>query len=243
MAERNLEHMKERIAVVTGASSGIGWATAEALAADGWHVVCAARRTERIAVLAAKIQGTAITLDVTDDASVAAFAEQLPRVDLLVNNAGGAKGLDAVAEADLEQWQWMYDTNVLGTVRVTKALLPKLLEAEGQIINIGSVAAHVPYIGGAGYNAAKHGVAALTRVLRLETADLPLRVCEIDPGRVHTEEFSLVRFGGDAEKAAKVYEGNLSLTAADIAEAVRWVASCPKHVNIDTMRIMPTDQV
>ena len=235
--------MKERIAVVTGASSGIGSATAEALAADGWHVVCAARRTERIAALAAKIQGTAITLDVTDDASVAAFAEQLPRVDLLVNNAGGAKGLDAVAEADLEQWQWMYDTNVLGTVRVTKALLSKLLEAEGQIINIGSVAAHVPYIGGAGYNAAKHGVAALTRVLRLETADLPLRVCEIDPGRVHTEEFSLVRFGGDAEKAAKVYEGNLSLTAEDIAEAVRWVASCPKHVNIDTMRIMPTDQV
>ncbi|MDO5077677.1 SDR family NAD(P)-dependent oxidoreductase [Corynebacterium sp.] len=235
--------MNERVAVVTGASSGIGWATAEALAADGWHVVCAARRTDRINELATKIGGVAITLDVTDAASVASFADQLPRVDLLVNNAGGAKGLDSVAEANLEDWQWMYDTNVLGTMRVTQALLPKLLEAEGQIINVGSVAAHVPYVGGAGYNAAKHGVAALTRVLRMETADQPLRVCEVDPGRVHTEEFSLVRFGGDADKAAKVYEGNLSLTAEDIAEAIRWVASCPKHMNIDTMRIMPTDQV
>lgn len=235
--------MTQRVAVVTGASSGIGWAAAEALAADGWYVICAARRQDRLEKLAENIGGRALALDVTDAASVRNFAEQIEHVDLLVNNAGGAKGLDSVADANLDDWQWMYDTNVLGTMRVTQALLPKLLEAEGQIINIGSIAAHVPYVGGAGYNAAKHGVAALTRVLRMETADKPLRVCEIDPGRVHTEEFSLVRFGGDAEKAAKVYEGNLSLTAKDIAEAIRWVASCPKHMNIDTMRITPSDQI
>ncbi|WJZ01370.1 SDR family NAD(P)-dependent oxidoreductase [Corynebacterium freiburgense] len=235
--------MNQRIAVVTGASSGIGRATAKALANDGWFVICAARRKERLEELAASIGGRAMLLDVTDAASVSNFAEAIDNVDLLVNNAGGAKGLDSVANGNIEDWQWMFDTNVLGTLRVTQALLPKLLKAEGQIINIGSVAAHVPYIGGAGYNAAKHGVAAMTRVLRMETADQPLRVCEIDPGRVHTEEFSLIRFGGDSEKAAKVYEGNLSLTAEDIAEAVRWVASCPKHMNIDTMRIMPTDQI
>lgn len=241
--------MTKKIAVVTGASSGIGKATAVALAADGWHVVAAARRVDRLEELVEAISATggsaeAIELDVTREDSVAGFASRVPHCDLLVNNAGGAKGLDSVADADLDDWQWMYDTNVLGTLRVTKALLDKLIASgDGQIINIASIAAHVPYAGGAGYNAAKHGVAAMTRVLRLEQVGQPLRICEIDPGRVKTEEFSLVRFGGDAERADKVYEGHLNLTAEDIAEAVRWVAALPSHMNIDRMQIMPRDQV
>lgn len=233
----------KRIALVTGGSSGIGAATARALAADGWHVVVAARRLERIRQVAQEISGTAIELDVTDQDSVDAAAAQLPTLDLLVNNAGGAKGLDPVACAKVADWEWMYDTNVLGTLRMTKALLEPLIRANGLIVNIGSIAGHVPYEGGAGYNAAKHGVAALSRVLRLEHHSTTLRVCEIDPGRVKTEEFSLVRFGGDADKAAKVYRDHLNLTAEDIAEAVRWVASLPAHVNIDRMQIMPRDQV
>ena len=216
--------MTKKIAVVTGASSGIGKATAVALAADGWHVVAAARRVDRLEELVEAISATggsaeAIELDVTREDSVVGFASRVPHCDLLVNNAGGAKGLDSVADADLDDWQWMYDTNVLGTLRVTKALLDKLIASgDGQVINIASIAAHVPYVGGAGYNAAKHGVAAMTRVLRLEQVGQPLRICEIDPGRVKTEEFSLVRFGGDAERADKVYEGHLNLTAEDIAE-------------------------
>ncbi|PRQ10374.1 SDR family oxidoreductase [Corynebacterium sp. 13CS0277] len=231
-----------RIAVVTGGSSGIGEAAARALAADGWHVIVAARRLDNLQRIADDIGGTALPLDVTDDASVAAFAAAVPRVDVLVNNAGGALGLDSVADANLDDWQWMYDTNVLGTLRVTQALLPALHASGGLVINIGSIAARVPYVGGAGYNAAKHGVAALSRVLRLETADTPLRVCEIDPGRVHTD-FSLVRFKGDAAKADAVYANKHNLTAEDIAEAIRWVASLPAHVNIDELRIMPVDQV
>ncbi|AOZ73427.1 SDR family oxidoreductase [Boudabousia tangfeifanii] len=231
-----------RKAVITGASAGIGEACARALAADGWQVVLAARRLELLERIAAEVDGQALFLDVTDDDSVARFAAEVGDCDLLVNNAGGALGLDSVAEADLADWQWMYDTNVLGTLRVTKAFLPALLERNGLVINIGSIAGRVPYVGGAGYNAAKHGVAAMSRVLRLETADQPLRVCEIDPGRVETE-FSVNRFKGDRQRAAKVYEGHLNLQAEDVAEAVRWVASLPKHVNIDSMLIMPADQV
>lgn len=234
----------KKIAVITGASSGIGAATAETLAENGWHVVVAARRKERLDGVAEKTGGTAIELDVTDQASVDRLAEQLPRVDLLVNNAGGALGLDHVREADLEDWQTMYDTNVLGVVRVTRALLPKLLEAEndeGLIINIGSMAAWNAYPGGAGYNAAKFGLRALTRAMRQEEVDNPVRITEIDPGRVNTD-FSLVRFKGDHNKADAVYADKLNLTADDVAEAIRWVASLPAHVNIDTMNIMPRDQ-
>jgi len=229
-----------KTAVVTGASSGIGAATARALATDGWHVIVAARRTDLLTELAESIGGEAINLDVTDEDSVRHLAEQLDSVDLLVNNAGGAKGLDSVADANIDDWTWMYETNVLGTVRVTKALLPKLASG-AQIVNVGSIAGITPYVGGAGYNAAKFGVAALTRVLRLETLDRPLRVCEINPGRVKTD-FSLIRFKGDKERADAVYAGHQNLVAEDIAEAIRWVASLPAHVNIDRLVIKPADQ-
>ncbi|WP_062301711.1 SDR family NAD(P)-dependent oxidoreductase [Demequina subtropica] len=234
--------MSQRTAVVTGASSGIGAASARALAADGWHVVIGARRVDRLEELAAEIGGTAIALDVTDQASVDAFAAQIESCDLLLNNAGGALGTTSIAEGDIDEWQWMYDVNVLGTLRVTKALLPKLVESgDGQVINIGSIAAREPYKGGGGYNAAKHAVAAMTRVLRIELLGQPVRVSEIDPGMVETE-FSLVRFGGDADKAAKVYEGVTPMSADDIADAVRWVASRPKHVNIDQILMLATAQ-
>lgn len=230
-----------KIAVVTGGSAGIGEASARALAADGWTVYVAARRKAKVEKIAEEIGGVAVELDVTDQASVDALAEKLERVDLLVNNAGGARGMDTVRDFDEEDWKWMYDVNVLGLVRVTQALYSKLVASEGLIINIGSVAGMTAYKGGAGYNAAKFGVRALTRAMRLEEVDQPLRITEIDPGRVKTD-FSVNRFKGDEERAAGVYEGKLNLTADDIAEAVRWVASLPAHVNIDTMNIMPRDQ-
>lgn len=230
------------VAVVTGASSGIGAASAKALARAGFDVVLGARRADRLAEVAAECGGTPLPLDVTDDASVEAFASRVERCDVLVNNAGGAFGLASVAEADLDDWQRMYEVNVLGTVRVTKALLPLLLASgDGQVITIGSIAAREPYKGGSGYNAAKHAEAALTRVLRLELVGQPVRVCEIDPGMVDTE-FSLVRFEGDRERADAVYRGMTPLTADDVAESVAWVATRPAHVNIDRLTIMPRDQ-
>ncbi|WP_084079047.1 SDR family NAD(P)-dependent oxidoreductase [Demequina sp. NBRC 110057] len=231
-----------KTAVITGASSGIGAASARALAADGWNVVIGARRVDRLEALAAEIGATAIPLDVTDEDSVAAFCGAIDECDLLLNNAGGALGTASMADANIDEWQWMWDVNVLGTVRVTKALLPKLVASgDGQVINIGSIAAREPYKGGGGYNAAKHAVAALTRVLRIELLGQPVRVSEIDPGMVETE-FSIVRFGGDEDKAAKVYEGVQPMTAEDIADAVRWVASRPQHVNIDQILMLATAQ-
>lgn len=232
-----------KVAVVTGASSGIGKATAKALSNDGWQVIVAARRRELVEEVARECGGTALVLDVTDQESVDQLAE-LERVDLLVNNAGGAKGLEPLEQTRIEDWEWMFHTNVLGTVRVTKALLPKLrASGDGLIINIGSKAALDPYWGGSGYNAAKHGLKALTRALRLEEIEAghPVRITQIDPGRVETD-FSLVRFEGDVERAEAVYVDKLNLTAGDIAEAVRWVASLPAHMNIDSMNIMPRDQ-
>ena len=231
----------KKIAIVTGASSGIGKATAGALAQDGWHVIVAARRTDKIQAVADEIGGTAIELDVTDQESVDKLAAQVERVDLLVNNAGGAMGMDSIKDANLDDWQWMYDVNVLGTLRMVKTLLDKLIASEGHIINIGSMASFTPYAGGSGYNAAKFGEGALTRVLRLEHVGDPVRVTQIDPGRVETD-FSLVRFKGDQDKAAAVYADKLNLSAADVAESIRWVASQPKHVNIDHIHIMPRDQ-
>ncbi len=234
------------VAVVTGASSGIGAASARALSDAGYHVVLGARRADKLAEVASAVGGTAVALDVTDQASVDAFVarvrEDLGRCDVLVNNAGGALGADSVAEANLDDWQWMYDVNVLGTVRVTQALLPLLIgSGDGQVITIGSVAAREAYEGGAGYNAAKFGVAALSRVLRIELLGQPVRVCEIDPGMVETE-FSLVRFKGDAQKAAAVYDGVTPLSAEDVAETVRWVATRPAHVNIDQILMLARDQ-
>jgi NADP-dependent 3-hydroxy acid dehydrogenase YdfG len=185
----------------------------------------------------------AIGLDVTNQASVDALAAQLDTVDLLVNNAGGAKGLRPIAQADPAEWEWMFAANVLGTVRMVKALLPGLVKSgNGLVINIGSIAAHQPYPGGAGYNAAKFGELALTQVLRQELAGQPVGVSEIDPGMVKTD-FSLVRFDGDQARADAVYEGVAALTAADVAEAIRWVAGRPAHVNIDSLAILPRAQV
>lgn len=232
---------EQKVAVVTGGSAGIGEASARALAADGWKVVVAARRLERCGVIAEEIGGVAVELDVTDPESVRALAGQLDRVDLLVNNAGGAKELDYLRDADDADWQWMFDTNVLGTMRMTRALYPQLKASQGLVINIGSVAGTDAYKGGSGYNAAKFGLRGLTRAFRREEAENNIRVTEIDPGRVKTD-FSTNRFKGDEARAAQVYEGKLNLTAEDIAETVRWVAGLPAHVNIDTLSIMPTDQ-
>lgn len=231
---------EQKVVVVTGGSAGIGEATCRALAKDGWKVIVAARRYERCRQIAEEIGGVAVALDVGDQESVDKLA-QLERVDLLVNNAGGAKELDYLRDADDADWQWMFETNVMGTMRVTRALYPQLKATKGLVVNIGSVAGTDAYKGGSGYNAAKFGLRGMTRALRREEAENGIRVCEIDPGRVKTD-FSLNRFNGDEERAAQVYEGKHNLTAEDIAEAVRWVASLPVHVNVDTMSIMPVDQ-
>jgi NADP-dependent 3-hydroxy acid dehydrogenase YdfG len=232
----------ERVAVITGASSGIGAATARTLAEQGFHVVAVARRADRIHALAEEIGGTAIVADVTDDAAVDALAATLSRVDVLVNNAGGARGLEPIADADLEHWRWMWETNVIGTLRVTRALLPKLVDSgDGLIITVTSVATLEVYDGGAGYTAAKHGQGALHRTLRGELLGKPVRLTEIAPGAVETE-FSLVRFDGDQQRADAVYTGITPLVAADVAEVIGFVASRPAHVDLDLIVMKPRDQ-
>ena len=234
--------MNTRTAVVTGASSGIGAAAARALAAQGWRVVVGARRLDRLESLAAEIAGEARFLDVTDAASVEAFCAEVEACDLLVNSAGGALGVTSIAEADDAQWLRMFEMNVMSTLRVTRALLPKLIASgDGQIITIGSIAGREAYRGGGGYNAAKHAVAAMMRVLRIELLGQPVRVSEIDPGMVETE-FSVVRFDGDQGRADALYAGMTPLTAEDIADTVAWIASRPSHVNIDQVLMMPRDQ-
>jgi NADP-dependent 3-hydroxy acid dehydrogenase YdfG len=229
--------------VVTGAGSGIGAATARALAADGFHVICAGRRADRIEAVADEIGGTAVRCDVTSAADVARLADVVgPQLAVLVNNAGGALGLDPVVDGDPDQWRAMYDVNVVGTMQVTKALAPALIASgAGTIVNIGSTAGRTTYEGGGGYTAAKHALAAVTETLRLELNGQPVRVTEIAPGMVKTEEFSLVRLG-DPAKADAVYAGVEPLVAEDIAEAVRWVVARPPHVDIDLMVIKPLAQ-
>jgi NADP-dependent 3-hydroxy acid dehydrogenase YdfG len=233
-----------RIAVVTGASSGIGQASARALAADGFHVVCAARRRDRIEALAEEIGGRAVVCDVTDPESVAQLAASLETVDVLVNNAGGAFDQDTVETADAGVWARMFDVNALSVVRVTQALLPALrADGGGLVINMGSTAGRVAYEGGGGYTAAKHAVRVITQTLRLELVAEPLRFTEIAPGMVRTEEFTLNRVDGDQARYDAVYEGVAEpLVAEDIAEAVRWVASLPSHVDIDEIVIRPRAQ-
>jgi NADP-dependent 3-hydroxy acid dehydrogenase YdfG len=234
-----------RTAVVTGASSGIGAATARLLAEAGFHVVCAARRADRVEALAAEIGGTAVPCDVTDADSVAGLAAAVgDTLHVLVNNAGGAFGAAPVAEADSEDWRRMYEVNVIGLMQVTRALLPALVASgDGVIVNVGSTAGRVAYEGGAGYTAAKHGTQVVTETLRLELYDRPVRVCEIAPGMVRTEEFALVRFDGDRDKAEAVYAGVPDpLTAEDVAEAITWMATRPPHVNIDELVIRPRRQ-
>ncbi|MEJ7773663.1 MAG: SDR family NAD(P)-dependent oxidoreductase [Nocardioidaceae bacterium] len=234
-----------RTAVVTGASSGIGAASATALAAHGFRVLCAARRIDRIDALAADIGGVAVACDVTSPADVRRLAAAVGEtLDVLVNNAGGAFGSDEVAEADIEDWRAMYDVNVLGTLTVTQALLPALVASgDGVLINMGSTAGRAAYEGGGGYTAAKHGVAVMTETLRLELVGKPVRITEIAPGMVKTEEFGLVRFGGDEAKRDAVYAGVPDpLSADDVADAVAWVATRPSHVNIDLMVVRPRAQ-
>ena len=233
----------QHVAVVTGASSGIGEATARTLAAQGFHVVCVARRAERIKAVADDIGGTASVADVTDGDAVAALADSLDRVDVLVNNAGGAKGLEPVADADLEHWRWMWEVNVLGTLRVTRALLPKLIRSgDGLIVTVTSIAAIETYDGGSGYASAKHAEGALHRTLRGELLGKPVRLTEIAPGMVKTD-FSLRRFDGDEARADAVYAGVTPLVAEDIAEVIGFVASRPSHVDLDLIVIRPRDQV
>jgi NADP-dependent 3-hydroxy acid dehydrogenase YdfG len=228
---------------VTGASAGIGAATAQALADAGFSVVLGARRMDRLEKLAAEIGGRALPLDITEPDSVRAFAERVPECRVLVNNAGGAKGRETVAEADEEAWRWMIDVNFLGTVRVTKALLPALdRSGDGHLVIVGSVAGFETYPAGAGYTAAKHAERALTRTLRLELLGKPIRVTEISPGLVGGTEFSLVRFGGDLDRARSVYEGLTPLGPEDVAECIAWAVTRPPHMNVDEIVVRPRDQ-
>jgi NADP-dependent 3-hydroxy acid dehydrogenase YdfG len=239
----------QRTAVVTGASSGIGAATAVRLAEAGYHVVLAARRADRIEALAGQIkegggQAVAHRLDVTDRAAVDALAESLDRCDVLIDNAGGALGADTVQNGDPAEWLTMYEVNVLGTLHVTQALLPKLIASgDGTIVVLSSTAGFVAYEGGGGYVAAKHGTHALAATLRLELSGQPVRVIEIAPGMVKTDEFALNRYRGDAEKASAVYAGVAEpLTDEDVADAIAWTVTRPSHVNIDLIVMRPRAQ-
>ncbi|MCL2735218.1 MAG: SDR family NAD(P)-dependent oxidoreductase [Propionibacteriaceae bacterium] len=232
-----------RIAVVTGASSGIGAATARALVTD-FTVFCLARRADRIEALAEEIGGVAITCDVSDPAQVARASQVIgDRVDVLVNNAGFALGQEPLEVDDLTAWSRMYEVNVVGAARMTQALLPALRAAHGTVVFMSSTAAEAAYEGGGGYCGVKSAVRSMAGALRLELAGEPIRVCEISPGMVHTEEFSLTRFGGDAARVDAVYAGVAEpLLAEDIADAIAWMVTRPPHVNIDRMVVRPLAQ-
>ncbi|MEU3991564.1 SDR family oxidoreductase [Streptomyces platensis] len=237
-----------RTAVVTGASSGIGAATARALAAAGYHVVLTARRKDRIEALAAELPNAeAYALDVTDRAAVDAFAAALdryPSVDVLVNNAGGALGAEPVATGDPADWRTMYEVNVLGVLHMTQALLPALTASgDGTVVVLSSTAGHGTYEGGGGYVAAKHGAHVIAETLRLELCGEPVRVIEVAPGMVKTDEFATTRFRGDTDKAAKVYAGvDQPLSAEDVADTIAWAITRPSHVNVDLLVVRPRAQ-
>lgn len=252
---RNDSHPRRaRRAVVTGASSGFGAATARKLADAGFDVVLAARRLERLEALAAEIgekhgddRARAVRLDVTDRDSVESLAATsgLDRLDVLVNNAGAALGLDRMdLDGDVveRRWRQMYELNVIGVLLTTRALLPALrASGDGQIVNVGSTAGRETYPGGGGYTASKHALVALTRTLRIELLGEPIRITEVAPGLAETE-FSMVRFGGDRERADAVYDGLEPLTADDVADAIVWAATRPSHVNIDEIVLRPRAQ-
>jgi len=241
------------IAVVTGASSGIGAATARRLATEGFHVVAVARRAQRLETLAKEITAgggaaTAVVADITRAGDVAELRDTVEgltgELTLLVNNAGGARGSEPVESADVADWQWMYEVNVLGTVRVTQALLPALERSgTGTVVVLSSTAGLIVYEGGGGYTAAKHAQTAVAETLRLELNGRPIRVVEIDPGMVKTDEFALNRYDGDAAKAAATYAGVAEpLTAEDIADCIAWCATRPHHVNVDRLVVRPLAQ-
>ncbi len=239
----------ERTAVITGASSGIGAATAVQLAGAGYRVLLTARRADRLAEVAGRISSSGgaaevYQLDVTDRQAVGAFAESVEECDVLVANAGGAVGADYVADSSPDDWLAMYDVNVLGALNIIQVLLPKLITSgAGTIVLMGSTAGLISYEGGGGYVAAKHAVHGVAETLRLELYDKPVRVIEIAPGMVRTDEFALNRYHGDADKAAAVYAGvKEPLTAADIADAVTWAVTRPAHVNVDLMVLRPRAQ-
>lgn len=234
-------------AVVTGASSGIGAATVRLLRAKGWDVLAVARRADRLLALAEETGAEPVVADVTDAGDVARLAEQARGrgpVHALVNNAGGAIGSDAVATGSVEDWRAMYEVNVLGTLRVTQALLPDLrASGRGDVVVLTSTAGHDTYPGGGGYVAAKHAERSIAATLRLELVGEPVRVIEVAPGMVQTEEFSLNRFGGDQARADAVYAGvDEPLVAEDVADAIVWCLTRPQHVNIDSLVIRPRAQ-
>jgi len=241
------EDLKNKAAVVTGASTGIGEATVRALRAEGWTVFAVARRAERLAALEAETGAVGIPADITEDADVARLLAEVTAaggIDTLINIAGGARGTDRVAQAQTDDWDWMYRVNVLGTMKLTRSFLPMLREhGEGTVLNLTSTAGLVAYEGGAGYNAAKFAQHAMTGALRLEEAEHNVRVIEVAPGLVRTEEFALNRLGGDQEAAEKVYQGvEKPLTAADVADVVRYAVTAPHHVNLDQIVMRPVAQ-
>ncbi|MGA0568844.1 SDR family oxidoreductase [Rathayibacter sp. KR2-224] len=242
--------MASKRAVVTGASTGIGEATVRLLREHGWEVTAVARRAERLKALADETGAEAFPADITVQAEVDALRDHLASegVQVLVNNAGGARGLDSVENSSVDDWAWMYDVNVLGTKRVISALLPLLRQSadavgHADIVNVTSIAGHTVYPGGGGYNAAKFAEHALTEVLRLELNGEPLRVIEVAPGMVQTEEFSLSRFGGDRERAEATYEGVPEpLTAYDVAYTIVEAVERPPHVDLDLIVVKPVAQ-
>lgn len=246
MTEGTTNTAAAKAAVVTGASTGIGQATVRALRREGWTVFAVARRADRLDALAAETGAVALAADVTDDDAVARLVEEVTReggIDTLINVAGGARGADKIADGKIEDWQWMYEVNVLGTLKLTRAFLPMLRACgEGTVLNLTSTAGLSAYEGGGGYNAAKFGQHALTGALRLEEAEHNLRVIEVAPGMVQTEEFSLNRLG-DKGAADKVYAGvEKPLTADDVADVVRYAVTAPHHVNLDQIIIRPVAQ-
>jgi len=236
-------------ALVTGATAGFGAAIARRLLRDGWRVIAAGRRAERLTALATELGDAVLPLrlDVTDEKAVAALPGSLPAawrtVDALINNAGLALGLDPAHQAKIDDWDRMVATNVTGLLHMTRALLPGMVERNhGHVVNLGSIAGTYPYPGGHVYGASKAFVKQFSLNLRADLVGLNVRVTDIEPGLCGGTEFSEVRFGGDAERAAKLYEGTVPINAEDIAEAVSWVLHLPAHVNINRIEMMPTCQ-
>ncbi|WP_454823398.1 SDR family oxidoreductase [Kocuria marina] len=237
-----------KVAVVTGASTGIGEATVRRLRESEWTVYAVARRAERLEELARETGASAVPTDITDQAQVDALRDRVlgeqGTVDAILNISGGARGTDTVADAKDEDWQWMYDVNVMGTLRVVRAFLPTLrANGEGTVLNLTSIAAQRAYEGGAGYNAAKYAERAMTEALRLEEAEHNVRVVEVAPGLVHTPEFSLMRLGGDQAAADKIYAGvEKPLSGQDVAEVCAFAVELPHHVDLDTITVKPVAQ-